>query len=376
MSTYQRYEFLALDGPISDEGLRTAQGCSRRAEVSPYRWVNSYNWGDFSGSEDQLLQYYDAFLYFADWGSFRFSLAFPEGSLPPEAVDPYLSEGDHEFGAVLSCSDLSGRLVVCWEYHEDAVYWDDPLDLDGLLGRMAGIRELVMLGDYRAFFLVWLAAFDPDWVDDGEVCIPPIPPGMDQLNAALHCLAEQMRVEEDAVQAAIELSEGCRLPDPMPIADVIDSLSVFEMKRLLTCVVQEGGGCVRAELIQKTRSPVTVDDTPRITQAEFAARIRSIREERRRARAKKEEESRRKKAQIRKVHLEEVYAQSQAIWKRLDQCLVKKTPSAYDSALEQLKELRDAYAQAEDAGEFATQLSLFRERYARRPALMRRIDAL
>ena len=37
MSEYQYYEFAAIDGPISDEGLRYARGCSSRAEVSRVR---------------------------------------------------------------------------------------------------------------------------------------------------------------------------------------------------------------------------------------------------------------------------------------------------------------------------------------------------
>jgi len=40
MSDYQYYEFAAIDGPISDEGLRYARGCSSRANVSRRRYSN------------------------------------------------------------------------------------------------------------------------------------------------------------------------------------------------------------------------------------------------------------------------------------------------------------------------------------------------
>jgi hypothetical protein len=52
-------EFVAVDGPISDEGMSYARGCSTRAEVSRYRWRNVYNWGNFHGDPIELLQYYD-----------------------------------------------------------------------------------------------------------------------------------------------------------------------------------------------------------------------------------------------------------------------------------------------------------------------------
>ena len=55
MSEYQYYEFSAIDGPISDEGLRYARGCSSRANVSRVRWQNTYTFGDFRGSVDTLL---------------------------------------------------------------------------------------------------------------------------------------------------------------------------------------------------------------------------------------------------------------------------------------------------------------------------------
>jgi hypothetical protein len=58
MSEYQSFEFAAIDGPISDEGLRYARGCSTRAEVSRVRWQNTYHFGNFHGSIETLLKYY------------------------------------------------------------------------------------------------------------------------------------------------------------------------------------------------------------------------------------------------------------------------------------------------------------------------------
>jgi hypothetical protein len=376
MSTYQYYEFLALDGPISDDGLRYSEGCSSRAEVSRYRWVNSYNWGDFSGNADQMLKYYDAFFYFADWGSFQCSLVFPEGCLVLDDIEPYLTAGDREFGARLSCSGESDRFILTWEYDEEATCWDDPEEIGGLLGRLSGIREQVMRGDYRALFLVWLANFDPDWMEDEEGVVPPIPPGMNRLSDALRCLAEQLCIEEELLQVAAEFSCGNQAPEPTPIADVIDTLSVAEMKHLLVRVAQGGEGRVKAELIQKTRPDAVVGDVVRVTCAEFAAQVLKIREVRTREQAIKNEERRCKEEQIRRDHLDHVIKQSEAIWQRLDQGLKKKTPSAYDAAVEQLKDLRDAYAQADESKEFMARFSQFRMRYGQRPALLRRVDKL
>lgn len=95
MSEYQYYEFAAIDGPISDEGLRYAQGCSSRANVSRTRWQNTYTFGDFHGSVNTLLKYYDIHFYIANWGTVRLGPAFPKGAIPPESIKPYLRGRDH-----------------------------------------------------------------------------------------------------------------------------------------------------------------------------------------------------------------------------------------------------------------------------------------
>jgi len=56
MTEYQYYGFAAIDGPISDDGLRYARSCSSRANVSRVRWQNTYTFGDFHGSADTLLK--------------------------------------------------------------------------------------------------------------------------------------------------------------------------------------------------------------------------------------------------------------------------------------------------------------------------------
>ena len=54
----------------------------------------------------------------------------------------------------------------------------------------------------------------------------------------------------------------------------------------------------------------------------------------------------------------------------------QKVTSAYDQAAAQLQELRDAHEQAREHARFQQRLTAFRERYARRPAMLRRIEKL
>jgi len=112
MSEYQYYEFAAIDGPISDEGLRYARGCSSRANVSRVRWQNTYTFGDFHGSVDTLLKYYDAHFYIANWGSVRLGLAFPKGAIAAEAIQPYLRGGER-YEDTLTVKEVGNRCIVC-----------------------------------------------------------------------------------------------------------------------------------------------------------------------------------------------------------------------------------------------------------------------
>src|SRR6059058_4620080 len=111
MSEYQYYEFAAIDGPISDAGLRYARGCSSRANVTPVRWQNTYTFGDFHGSVDTLLKYYDAHFYIANWGTVRLGLAFPKGAITPEVIQPYLRGGE-PYENTLTIKEISNRCMI------------------------------------------------------------------------------------------------------------------------------------------------------------------------------------------------------------------------------------------------------------------------
>ena len=108
MSEYQYYEFAAIDGPISDEGLRYARGCSSRANVSRVRWQNTYTFGDFHGSVDTLLKHYDVHFYIANWGTVRLGLAFPKGAITPEVIRPFLRGGER-YEDTLTVKEIGNR---------------------------------------------------------------------------------------------------------------------------------------------------------------------------------------------------------------------------------------------------------------------------
>ena len=375
MSEYQYYEFVAVDGPISDEGLRYARGCSSRANVSGVRWQNTYTFGDFHGSVDTLLKYYDVHFYFANWGTVRLGLAFPKGAIAPEVIQSYLRGGErHE--DTLTVKEIGNRCIVWWERNEEGGWgWTEG---EGLIDQLIGVREELMRGDYRALFLGWLADFDPDeWRDpeDGAVVMPPIPAGLDHLSPALAALIKHFPVDREALAVAAGLSQAST-SDRIPIAEVLEKLSVSEMRALLARVAEGGGSGVMTELNRLTYPRVQIPVGQAMRCKDFAAKTIETREVRHKKDAEAAAARRQREAELRKQHLASIMQRAGTVWSGLDPLMDQKIASAYDRVAAQLQELRDAYAQAGDIGGFQQKLNGFRLRYSNRPAMLRRIEKL
>lgn len=375
MSEYQYYEFAAIDGPVSDEGLRYARGCSSRAEVSRLSWRNVYHFGSFKGSEATLLKYYDAHFYLANWATARLVLALPEGCLIPEAIEPYLRGGVH-YENTLTTKQLGDRRIVWFEHNEDGGWWDKQGE--GILDRLLPIREDLIRGDHRSLFLAWLADFDPEeWSDpaDAGVLMPPVPPGLNRLTPALTTFLEHFPVDQDARTVAAGLSQA-DARESIPIARVLDDMPKTEMRAHLERVAAGEGSRVMAELNRLTRPPKETPPGPTMDCTEFAARTLDARRARLEREAKAAEEKRKRKAEARKLHLASVMQRADAIWAMVDESVNRKTSASLDEAAARLKELRDAHEQEAASAEFQERLTAFRERYRRRPGMMSRIENL
>src|SRR4028119_969295 len=90
MSEYQYYEFQAIDRPLTRDEMRELRAFSTRAEITSTRFVNEYHWGDFKGNAaDWMEQYFDAFLYLANWGTRELMLRLPRRVLDPATARRY-----------------------------------------------------------------------------------------------------------------------------------------------------------------------------------------------------------------------------------------------------------------------------------------------
>ena len=94
MSEYQYYEFVALDRPLTNSEMAELRSVSTRADISPTGFRNEYNWGDLKADPAKLLaRYFDAHLYFANWGTHRLMFRFPSSRFDLRRLKPYFPGG-------------------------------------------------------------------------------------------------------------------------------------------------------------------------------------------------------------------------------------------------------------------------------------------
>src|SRR4051812_41067299 len=93
MSEYQYYEFRAIDRPLDNRQMAELRQLSTRAEITATSFTNEYHFGDFRGDPKKLMEkYFDAFLYFANWGTRQLMFRLPMAWLDPAVVEPYCTD--------------------------------------------------------------------------------------------------------------------------------------------------------------------------------------------------------------------------------------------------------------------------------------------
>jgi hypothetical protein len=253
MSEYQYYEFQALDRTLTQYDMRELRKYSTRASITATRFINHYEWGDFKGNPSTWMQkYFDAFLYFANWGTHRLMLRLPSRALDIKTAKRYLrghSVAEHKKSDILIL-DLMAENEGGDRNADDGT---------GLLSSLIPLRADIAAGDHRALYLAWLSS-----VQSGELNAderePPVPPGLGALSAPLKALADFLYVGPELIAVAAARSQpvndrAAHEQFGQWIAGLPDSEKSALLRRL--AIDNEHG--LRAELLRRyhhTRPPV------------------------------------------------------------------------------------------------------------------------
>jgi hypothetical protein len=386
VSEYQYYEFLALDRPLTDAEYGQVRALSTRAQISRTRFVNEYQWGDFRGDPAALMdRYYDAHLYFANWGTRILMLRLPSTLLDLSTAPKYC---DGETAA----ARRSGKNTVLEWRSEDEDGEEDWVDGGpGPLGALVGVRAELAAGDLRPLYLGWLAALTADRYgglqglndedDDGDVLEPPVPAGLGRLTGAQRALADFLRVDADLLEVAIEASATAD-NEAGNAATAIDrwikGLTTGQRDEALRRLLSDDDPHVRAELLRAARPRTVAQDRGTRTvrallqaAAERAeARERARQRELAEQRARHEQQARRERDR----RLDELASQGERPWNEVNSLIAAKTARHYDAAVTLLANLEEISRRGGDTAAFTRRMAELRSAHQRKPSLIERFD--
>ncbi len=375
MSEYQYYEFMAVDRPLDERQLAELRALSTRARITPTSFVNTYQWGNFRGDPDKLMErYFDAFLYLANWNTRQLMIRLPRRLLDIETTTRYCAA---ESASAWAAGD---HVIVSLSSEEEGDFEEDG-DGEGWLASIIPVRADVAAGDFRALYLGWLLCAQTGQLDDEDV-EPAVPPNLTRPTASLGALADFLHIDEDLVSVAAAGSREARADggSDEELARCIEDLPIAEKNALLLRAVRGDGAHLRAELRRRVR-PVANGDAGRgegqRTVAELLAAADARREERRRraAEQKARERARREReaAIAYEKRLDALALREDTAWRQVDTLIEARKPAEYDQAVRLLSDLQALGTRNRTVDAFAQRVRRLRERHVKKVSLLERL---
>jgi hypothetical protein len=373
MSEYQYYEFVAVDRPLDERQVAELRALSTRAHITPTSFVNAYHGGDFRGSPRKLVEeYFDAFLYLANWNTREFMIRLPAKVLDVETARRYCP------AEAASAWVAGDHVIVSLTSEEEA---DFDVGGEGWLESIIPVRAEMAAGDLRALYLGWLLCAQAGDLDDDEL-EPPVPQNLTRLTASLRSLVDFLLLDEDLVAVAAAGSrEAERGPDSdEELVRYIEDLPAEEKNALLLRAVRGDGAHLRAEVLRRIQAGAngcaTSGDGGR-TVADLLAAADARRQERTRREAEQEAQERarreREAAIAYEKRLDALALREDATWQKVNVLVEAKKAADYDQAVRLLENLRALATRSGTVAAFEERLRHLRDRHVRKVSLLERL---
>jgi hypothetical protein len=382
VSEYQYYEFRALDRRLTAEQQQRLRSLSSRAEISATRFTNDYSFGSFRGDPGRLLEeYFDAYLYVANWGTRELGFRLPRALLDAETARRYCDEEHRAW-----VTETAEHVIVRFRWDDDE--GDDWIEGEGLLDPLLAARGELAAGDTRLLYLGWLlkvqlGGFDEDEDEDLEdEAEPPVPAGLKELSDSLASVAEFLKIDDDLIGVAAKASGPLVPTNDAGIADWVTALPASEKDKLLTMVAEGEGTQVEALLVRRFRRESRPADAATAstgrTASELLAGAEARRSAREQAEARAREEARARRAAEQAAayerHLEKLAERKEETWQQVERLTMFSKPKEYDQATQLLRDLHVIARREDDIAAFTARVRELRTRHAKRPSLMERFD--
>src|SRR5487761_463797 len=378
VSEYLYYEFRAVDRPLTHREIRELRALSTRAEITATSFVNTYEWGDFKGDPNILMdKYFDAFVCTANSCVFQLVLRLPRRVLDTKDVSAFCAgESLHirktkNFTILEFISEGEGR---DWE---DCERWMDSL---------IPLRADLIRGDLRALYLGWLFCLQNQELSP-HATEPIVPDGLATLPAPLQSLAHFLGLDGDLIKAAAERSRKLSgsSPSRAKLAAWIAAMPEAEKNALLLAMAEGNDSCSRIDLLRRFSQyrlpPMSraerVDSQPRtVSQIMALAQVHTDQRIRREAERKAAEQEKQERARTaaRVKYLDKLAGLETQIWEQVDALAQTKQPNNYDRALGHILDLRDLASRRNQQAYFDSSLERLRLSHRAKPTFLRRLS--
>jgi hypothetical protein len=368
MSEYQRYEFMTSDRPLTRAQLDAVNGLSSHIEASSTHAVIEYHWGDFKHNPiDVLHNYFDGFLYWANWGAPQLALRFPHGILPADLIDGY------DFDDFVTFTQHPDYDILDIQFGEMEAP-DEWTEYD--LGSLIAIRDELMAGDLRALYIAWLASmrmlgsYDEE-EEDEIISAPPVPHAFATLTAAQQALAELLQLPQELLDAIAQHSKAAKMSTDDDFGAWVELLPQERRKDYLIRLAHNESGLSRL-LVKELRelgqgeTKMAPSTGEHVTYATLLAESKAIE-------AAREHKRREEEQLARHRHLQNIHDRQEDYWGQVEQAVTRKSSTGYDEAVKLLVELRDAADQFKESPRFQTRFRAWVRPYMRRSALLERL---
>jgi len=375
MSEYQYYEFLAIDRPLTSEETAALRKLSTRAQITPVSFTNEYNWGDFKGDPDKLMQrYFDAHVYVANWMTAIFMVRLPIEALSKEIAEALAVNYKLDFKAVQT------HWIITWSLEESENY--DRFGVENgrdWMVRLAPVRDELLRGDIRSLYIGWLASVTGEMSDDHEM-EPLLLSGLGSLTSSQQALAQFLEVDPDILAGAgigsPALQDGELSQKKMD--EWINGVSRDEMKAVMKQILEGKGQ--QAERTVKNRFMAWRRSlkegnakAPRRTVGELRKNAKKA-EEIRLAQAKSDRALQKiQRRKEREAYLKNLSKDFPNAWKSIRLTVMRGSGLAYDQVCSALVDMHEAYSLIGNQERFQQDLNRFMTGHMRRKALIQRL---
>ena len=349
MSDIQIVKFRAIDRPLTDEQLAFMERQSSRAEFTKWEFKVEYHYSSFRGDVDGMLRNgYDIFLTYSNYGFREIRMRLP-GGLPfaKNVWSKYISAEGLTWSA-----DKSGKagILTLAPYLEEA--YDPVWEFDDYLDATAKLREILIAGDLRALYVLWLCNAMSSNVDDEAVIEPPVPHGLANLpDEAADLLAffeaDPLLVDAAAIGIPAFNAQGSQ-------GDAVNTwltkLADARRDEIIQRLLSEDPVAVKAELLSAIRdsqqTPSWPVEPPTRTVAQLLQLCESLRQkedekEKKQAAAKAKREADKAEKQ-RQARMVEMQSTPESWLKKASKLVEDRGTDNYREAASILADLRDA----------------------------------